>query len=127
MAARTLHSSNTGLPGAFKAPPPPEQPEPKTLKKRDPFPRRAPSTPITSQQMPAAPSPSPAPPPDAAVAMPGGYSGGGGGGDYSPVASPAEVFGPVASSWAAEVTPTRIAIGVGALVAAALVYKAVRR
>lgn len=122
MAARTLHSSNTGLPGAFKAPPPPEQ---KTLNNR----KRpvAPSTPITSQQMPAAPAPSPAPPPDAAVAMPGGYSGGGGGGDYSPVASPAEVFGPIASSWAAEVTPTRVAIGVGAIIALVVVVKAVRR
>lgn len=127
VAARTLHTSNTGLPGAFKAPPPPPE---KTLNKRKLPPtlnkHKAPA-PITSQQM--APTPAPTPAPAEVVSMPGsggsfGGGGGGGGGD-APVDVAADEPLTTRMTAATGLTTTQIGIGIAALVAAVIVAKKV--
>lgn len=129
MAAQALHTSNTGLPGAFKAPPPPPPTKTVNLRRR---PAPAPATPITSQQLPAAPAPSPTPPPAAVVAMPGssGGAGGGGGSDGGGGGIAFDATGTADNAVLAVQQmsmPTKVAVGVGAFVVAALIYKAVRR
>lgn len=130
--APIMTSSNTGLPGAYRAPvvaapvaqpytPPPADTSGRTLGRR---PAPAP-TPITSAQLPSLPTPS-APPP---IVASGGAGASGGPTGYPDLPSdPPKVSydAPMAATSSSLLTPRNIAIGAGLAVLAVIAVKRLR-